>query len=90
MVFFTCTHIHDAAIPVWADSDNAIAFLSEVLDLEPMDILAKFKQWACARSNGAYRASSLIMIILIISLCCAGELADHEEGLHTPYSGWPS
>ena len=66
MVFFTRTHIHDATIPAWADSDNAIAFLSEVLDLEPMDMLAKFEQWACARSNGAYCASSLIMIILII------------------------
>ena len=59
MVFFTHTHIHDAAIPAWADSDDAIAFLSEVLDLEPMDMLVKFEQWACVRSNGAYRASSL-------------------------------
>ncbi|KAF8518835.1 hypothetical protein BU17DRAFT_90632 [Hysterangium stoloniferum] len=49
MVFFTRTHIHDTTIPSWADSDGAIAFVSEVLKLEPMEFLARFEQWACAR-----------------------------------------
>jgi hypothetical protein len=53
-VFFTRTHIHDSAIPTWADSDDATAFVSEVLDLEPMDLLAKFEQWACARAKSVY------------------------------------
>jgi hypothetical protein len=38
-------------VPLWADSDNAVAFVSEVLKLEPMDFLTKFKQWACARTK---------------------------------------
>ncbi|KAF8229076.1 hypothetical protein L208DRAFT_1288432 [Tricholoma matsutake] len=46
-IFFTHTHIHDSTIPAWANSDNATAFVSEVLDLEPMDLLAKLEQWAC-------------------------------------------
>ena len=51
LAFFTCTHIHDASMPTWVDSDDAIAFVSEVLGLDPMDFLTKFEQWACARSR---------------------------------------
>ena len=51
-VFFTHTHIHDSTVPSWADSDDAIGFVSEVLKVEPMDFLAKFEQWACARTKG--------------------------------------
>lgn len=54
LIFFTCTHIHNSTLPSWADSDNTIAFVSEVLKLEPMDFLVKFEQWACARTKGAY------------------------------------
>ncbi|KAF8221173.1 hypothetical protein L208DRAFT_1329741 [Tricholoma matsutake] len=42
-VFFICTHIHDSAIPAWADSDDATAFVSEGAN----GLLTKFKQWAC-------------------------------------------
>ena len=51
LVFFTRTHIHDSTVPSWADSDDAIAFVSEVLKLDPMDLLAKFEQWACSRTK---------------------------------------
>ena len=54
LVFFTCTYIYDTTLPSWANLDNAIAFLSEVLKLEPMDFLAKFEQWACVRTEGMY------------------------------------
>lgn len=57
LVFFTRTHIRDTTLPSWADSDDAIAFLSEVLKLEPMDFLAKFEQWACTRTKGMYGAA---------------------------------
>ena len=52
LAFFTRTHIHDGSMPTWVDSDDAIAFVSEVLGLDPMDFLTKFEQWACARSKG--------------------------------------
>jgi hypothetical protein len=52
LVFFTRTHIHDSTLPSWTDSDDAIAFVSEVLKLEPMEFLARFEQWACARTKG--------------------------------------
>lgn len=54
LAFFTCTHIHDTIIPSWADSDDAIAFLSEVLKIEPMEFLVRFEQWACARTLSMY------------------------------------
>jgi succinate dehydrogenase/fumarate reductase cytochrome b subunit len=58
--FFMCTHIHDNSVPLWADSDDAIAFVSEVLNLNPMDLLTKFEQWACARTKCVYHALSTI------------------------------
>lgn len=51
LAFFTRTHIHDMSMPTWVDSDDAVAFISEVLNLDPMDFLAKFEQWACARTK---------------------------------------
>ena len=36
------------------DSDDAIVFLSEVLKMELMEFLARFEQWACARTKGMY------------------------------------
>ena len=54
LAFFTCSHIHDNMMPSLVDSDDAVAFLSEVLDIDPMDFLAKFEQWACARTKGTY------------------------------------
>ena len=56
LAFFTRTHIHDSAMPTWVDSDDAVAFVSEVLDLDPMDFLTKFEQWACTRAKGMYHA----------------------------------
>jgi len=50
-VFFMCAHIRDNMVPSWADSDDAIMFSSEVLDLNPMDFLTKFEQWACAQTK---------------------------------------
>jgi hypothetical protein len=49
VAFFTCTSIHDTMLPSWTDSDDVIAFVSEVLKLEPM---ARFEQWAIARTKG--------------------------------------
>jgi hypothetical protein len=60
LAFFTRTHIHDSTVPSWADSDDAIAFVSEVLKLEPMEFLARFEQWACARTKGMYCLSDVI------------------------------
>lgn len=62
IAFFTRTHIHDTAIPSWVDSDDAVAFVSEVLDLDPMDFLTKFEQWACARSKGMFCALCIVKL----------------------------
>jgi hypothetical protein len=34
---------HESTIPSWDDSDNAIAFISEVLKLEPKELLTRFE-----------------------------------------------
>ncbi|KAF8239106.1 hypothetical protein L208DRAFT_1478308 [Tricholoma matsutake] len=52
LAFFTHTHIHDSMLLAWADSDDAIAFISEVLKLDPMEFLVWFEQWACAHTKG--------------------------------------
>ena len=64
LAFFTRTHIHDNTMPTWVDSDDAVAFLSEVLDIDPMDFLAKFEQWACARNKGTYCALRIVEQLL--------------------------
>jgi len=80
-------HIHDTSVPSWVDSDSAISFVSEVLKLEPMEFLARFEQWACARMKGK-NCFILVGRILIKSASCAapGEPADNESGLHTPHN----
>lgn len=60
LAFFTRTHIHDNTMPTWIDSDDAVAFVSEVLDMDPMDFLTKFEQWACARVKGTYKAFRIV------------------------------
>ncbi|KAF8226330.1 hypothetical protein L208DRAFT_1302540, partial [Tricholoma matsutake] len=60
LVFFTHTHLSDTTLPSWSDSDDAIAFLSEVLKLEPMDFLARFEQWACTRNRGVSHVSNTV------------------------------
>ena len=50
--FFTSSTIDNTALPSWADSDNAVTFVSEVLKLEPMEFLVIFEQWATARTRG--------------------------------------
>jgi hypothetical protein len=60
LAFFTRTHIYDSAIPSWVDSDDAVAFVSEVLNLDPMDFLTKFEQWACARTKGVYHTLRIV------------------------------
>ena len=47
-------------VPSWADSDDAIVFVSKVLDLDPMDFLVKFKQWACAWTKCMCRAFNTV------------------------------
>ncbi|KAF8219363.1 hypothetical protein L208DRAFT_1341178 [Tricholoma matsutake] len=51
-----CTHIHNSTLPSWAVLYDTIGFVSEVLKLEPMEFLARFEQWACARTKSEYCA----------------------------------
>ena len=80
LVFFTQTHIHNTTVPSWANSDGAIAIVSEVLGIKPMEFLAWFEQWACARFT-CEDYFVLIGNILIMPGSCdrAGEPADHEK-----------
>ena len=71
LAFFTHTHIHNISIPTWVDSDDAVAFVSEVLDLDPMDFLAKFEQWACARTKSTYHALIKVSIDKFYQLASA-------------------
>jgi hypothetical protein len=62
-VFVTWGHVDDANPPVWIDSEGAMDFFCETLDLDPWDVGRLFEQWACARGKGEY-----IVFILIMSL----------------------
>jgi hypothetical protein len=59
LVFFTRTSIHDTTLPSWTNSNDAIAFVSKVLKLEPMEFLARFEQWAIVRTKGMYYTEKL-------------------------------
>ncbi|KAF8233126.1 hypothetical protein L208DRAFT_1268597 [Tricholoma matsutake] len=78
LVFFMCTHIHDSTLPSWADSDDAIGFVSEVLKLEPMEFLARFKQWVCAKTKSEYCALITDKIMLMM-----GSAGGPQENLQT-------
>ncbi|KAF8219706.1 hypothetical protein L208DRAFT_1210884, partial [Tricholoma matsutake] len=78
LVFFTCTHIHDSTLPSWANLDDAIGFVSEVLKLEPMEFLARFEQWACARTKSEYCALITDKIMLMM-----GSAGGPQENLQT-------
>ena len=67
LAFFTRTHIHDNTMPTWVDSDDAVAFLTEVLEIDPMDFLGKFEQWACARDKGLYYAFPIQVVELLLT-----------------------
>ncbi|KAF8237874.1 hypothetical protein L208DRAFT_1244996, partial [Tricholoma matsutake] len=66
LVFFMHTHIHDSTLPSWADLDDAIGFVSEVLKLEPMEFLTRFEQWVCARTKSEYCALITDKIMLMM------------------------
>ena len=63
LTFFMHSHIHNSTVPSWVDSDDAIAFVSGVLDLKPMDFLTKFEQWACAMTKGMCCALNIVRTV---------------------------
>lgn len=51
--FSTRSHIHDQFHTSWiTDSNNAVDFLTEVLNISPSDVAQKFELWAIAREKG--------------------------------------
>ncbi|KAG6809960.1 hypothetical protein H0H92_013925 [Tricholoma furcatifolium] len=52
---FTRGHVHDTITPGWCDSQGAVAFLNEVLEITPYDLVKKFEIWACAKDRNAHR-----------------------------------
>ncbi|KAG6875344.1 hypothetical protein C0992_004216 [Termitomyces sp. T32_za158] len=49
--FFTRGHIHDTIIPGWIESQGSLAFVNEILDITPAELLRKFELWACAKNH---------------------------------------
>ena len=64
--FITRGHVHDTAVPGWVESDDSINFLREVLDLDPLDIAAKFEQWACAKKRGKLTSACVVLFTDLI------------------------
>jgi len=50
--FVTRGHINDSTTPSFIDSDGALSFFTEVLDLDPSKVAGKFELWATSRSKG--------------------------------------
>jgi hypothetical protein len=51
---FSKGHIQDLAQPYLMQSAGALDFFREVLKLDPLDVLAMFEQWCCAREKGIF------------------------------------
>ncbi|KAJ7302545.1 hypothetical protein DFH08DRAFT_826563 [Mycena albidolilacea] len=45
-------HIQDLTEPYMMQSAGSLDFFREVLRLDPLDVIAKFEQWCCAREKG--------------------------------------
>lgn len=56
---FSKGHIHDKTMPFVVQSKGAANFLRESLGVDPMDALAKFEQWCCARDGGTFNHHNL-------------------------------
>ncbi|KAJ7083027.1 hypothetical protein C8R44DRAFT_746328 [Mycena epipterygia] len=53
VAFFTRGNADDPTLPHCVDSDDAMSFLLEVLQIAPLDFLRKFEQWSCTRDEGS-------------------------------------
>ncbi|KAJ7306955.1 hypothetical protein DFH08DRAFT_975752 [Mycena albidolilacea] len=49
---FSKGHIQDLTEPYIMQSAGSLDFFREVLRLDPLDVIAKFEQWCCAREKG--------------------------------------
>jgi hypothetical protein len=49
---FSKGHIQDLTEPYMMQSAGSLDFFREVLRLDPLDVIAKFEQWCCAREKG--------------------------------------
>jgi len=49
--FVTRGHINDTTAPTFIESDGALAFFKEVLDLDPNEVAGKFELWAMSRKK---------------------------------------
>ena len=54
LAFFTRGHINDSTLPSFIDTDNALAFFTEVLHLDPDEVSGKFELWACSKEKSKY------------------------------------
>ncbi|KAJ6522109.1 hypothetical protein DFH09DRAFT_1424189 [Mycena vulgaris] len=63
----------DTALPHCVDSDDALAFFTQVLDMPEVDVLRKFEQWSCTLDNGPReRNDGSTMRKLIVQLVLDG------------------
>ncbi|GLB38701.1 hypothetical protein LshimejAT787_0505660 [Lyophyllum shimeji] len=49
--FMTRGHVNDTIAPGWIESEGSIAFVREVLDITPAELMRKFELWACAKDR---------------------------------------
>ncbi|KAJ7818943.1 hypothetical protein B0H13DRAFT_2378624 [Mycena leptocephala] len=52
VAFFSRGNADDPSLPNIVDSDDAMDFLTEVLQISPLDFLRKFEQWVVTREGG--------------------------------------
>jgi hypothetical protein len=89
--FITQGHVHDSSIPGWVESENSVNFLSEVLNIDPLDMATKFEQWVCARDWG--KSCSFWYDTLGADLWWRFNsywfTPEHVHRMHLPHCQWP-
>ena len=90
LAIFSKGHVQDRSIPWILESAAAGDFLRESLNIEPMDLLAKFEQWCCAREKGTWPVDVSNDHRLIIDDRCdwVGHSAVHAEAGDQNDKGW--
>ncbi|KAJ7259448.1 hypothetical protein C8J57DRAFT_1515512 [Mycena rebaudengoi] len=48
----------NAALPHCVDSAGSLSFLTQVIDILPLDLLCKYEQWCCTQTDGMHESNT--------------------------------
>ncbi|KAJ7254623.1 hypothetical protein B0H12DRAFT_1233287 [Mycena haematopus] len=64
IAFFSRGNIDDPSLPYIMDTDGAMGFLTEVMQITSLELIRKFETWTCAREEGKFITRRLSSILL--------------------------